>query len=388
MPFEDFREVLYGAQEYEGDAHFTGFTPDSFCELLREAGFVEPADRRIRPPQRQVQGVRDHRSKGGVVRVSVVICTLNRAESLGATLDCLRHQHHDDFEVIVVNGPSTDATLEVLEPWRDRIRYFDNPERNLSISRNIGIRAVRRRADRLHRRRRAARAGVADAGAPGVRRSRGRRRRRHRVRPHRAWRCSTATAPRIGSAGRAGASTSSPASASRARSSSRTCRARTRSTDATGCSRPAGSTRTSSSTATTADICGRLIDAGWVIRQLPNSAGAPQVPPVGDPRPPADHDELVSGRPRPHVLRAAARLAVPPRGRDPPPRPRVHRPRAWPTRSGTRTAAGCRPEPSIYAEATCLRLRRWSAGRHGSGSVARCRKLVPGRRRVHCASRR
>jgi len=42
MPFEDFREVLYGAQEYEGDAHFTGFTPGSFCELLREAGFVEP----------------------------------------------------------------------------------------------------------------------------------------------------------------------------------------------------------------------------------------------------------------------------------------------------------------------------------------------------------
>ena len=42
MPFEDFREVLYGAQEYEGDAHFTGFTPGSFCDLLREAGFVEP----------------------------------------------------------------------------------------------------------------------------------------------------------------------------------------------------------------------------------------------------------------------------------------------------------------------------------------------------------
>jgi hypothetical protein len=39
MPFDDFREVLYGAQEYEGDAHFTGFTPDSFTELLREAGF-------------------------------------------------------------------------------------------------------------------------------------------------------------------------------------------------------------------------------------------------------------------------------------------------------------------------------------------------------------
>jgi glycosyltransferase involved in cell wall biosynthesis/GT2 family glycosyltransferase len=75
------------------------------------------------------------------VRVSVVICTLNRADALAATLECLQYQHHDDFEVIVVNGPSTDGTLEVLAPWRRFIRYRDNPEQNLSKSRNIGIRA-------------------------------------------------------------------------------------------------------------------------------------------------------------------------------------------------------------------------------------------------------
>lgn len=75
------------------------------------------------------------------MRVSVVVCTLNRADALAATLRCLQHQDHTDFEVVVVNGPSTDSTLEVLEPWRQHIRYFDNPERNLSISRNIGLRA-------------------------------------------------------------------------------------------------------------------------------------------------------------------------------------------------------------------------------------------------------
>lgn len=74
------------------------------------------------------------------MRVSVVICTLNRAAALGATLSSLRLQHHPEFEVIVVNGPSTDDTLEVLKPWRPYIRYYDNPERNLSVSRNIGIR--------------------------------------------------------------------------------------------------------------------------------------------------------------------------------------------------------------------------------------------------------
>ena len=38
-PFEEFREVLFGAQEYEGDFHFNLLTPDSLRKLLTEAGF-------------------------------------------------------------------------------------------------------------------------------------------------------------------------------------------------------------------------------------------------------------------------------------------------------------------------------------------------------------
>ena len=76
------------------------------------------------------------------MRVSVVICTLNRARSLSETLECLRYQNFQDFEVVVVNGPSTDDTEQVLEPWMDRIRFDRCPVPNLSVSRNIGIRAA------------------------------------------------------------------------------------------------------------------------------------------------------------------------------------------------------------------------------------------------------
>ena len=76
------------------------------------------------------------------MRVSVVICTLNRADALAATLECLRLQHHDDFEVIVVNGPSTDGTAERLASLDGAIRRLDNPERNLSRSRNLGVAAA------------------------------------------------------------------------------------------------------------------------------------------------------------------------------------------------------------------------------------------------------
>jgi len=37
--FDDFREVLFGAQDYEGDYHYNLFTPESMRRLLEEVGF-------------------------------------------------------------------------------------------------------------------------------------------------------------------------------------------------------------------------------------------------------------------------------------------------------------------------------------------------------------
>ena len=40
MTFEDFREVLFGAQDYEGDYHYNLITMDTLANALRAAGFV------------------------------------------------------------------------------------------------------------------------------------------------------------------------------------------------------------------------------------------------------------------------------------------------------------------------------------------------------------
>jgi hypothetical protein len=39
--FKDLHEALYGAQEYQGDFHFSLFTPEKLTELLRDAGFSD-----------------------------------------------------------------------------------------------------------------------------------------------------------------------------------------------------------------------------------------------------------------------------------------------------------------------------------------------------------
>ena len=73
------------------------------------------------------------------LRVSVVINTFNRCASLAVTLAALRRQNYAHFEVIVVNGPSTDGTAALLESQREWVRAGRCEQRNLSVSRNVGI---------------------------------------------------------------------------------------------------------------------------------------------------------------------------------------------------------------------------------------------------------
>lgn len=72
--------------------------------------------------------------------VSVVINTFNRCASLERTLRSLEWLDYENFEVVVVNGPSDDGTEKLLDRWSGRIKRGRCPNRNLSESRNIGIR--------------------------------------------------------------------------------------------------------------------------------------------------------------------------------------------------------------------------------------------------------
>lgn len=74
-------------------------------------------------------------------KVSVVINTYNRGNHLKRLIDSLSKQTYNDFEVIIVNGPSTDNTDDVIEKYKEVIRVEKCPIVNLCVSRNIGIRA-------------------------------------------------------------------------------------------------------------------------------------------------------------------------------------------------------------------------------------------------------
>lgn len=72
--------------------------------------------------------------------ISIVINTLNRGPVLQKTLESFRWlKYQGQFEVVVVNGPSTDNSEEVIAAWAPHIRAGKCDVANLSVSRNVGI---------------------------------------------------------------------------------------------------------------------------------------------------------------------------------------------------------------------------------------------------------
>lgn len=78
-------------------------------------------------------------------RISVIIPTYNRANTVGRAIQSVLSQTYQDFEIIVIDDGSTDNTEEVIRSFHDsRIRYIRHKKnRGGSAARNTGIHAAR-----------------------------------------------------------------------------------------------------------------------------------------------------------------------------------------------------------------------------------------------------
>jgi glycosyltransferase involved in cell wall biosynthesis len=70
----------------------------------------------------------------------VIVCTYNRADSLRKCLESLSRQDYPSFDVLVVNGPSSDDTEQVAASCG--ARAVSQQGRGIANARNIGVQAA------------------------------------------------------------------------------------------------------------------------------------------------------------------------------------------------------------------------------------------------------
>lgn len=78
------------------------------------------------------------------MKISIVTATWNSADTIRDTLESVLSQSYHDFEHVIVDGNSSDSTMDIVkeyEPRYDgRLRYISEPDKGLYDAMNKGIR--------------------------------------------------------------------------------------------------------------------------------------------------------------------------------------------------------------------------------------------------------
>ena len=74
------------------------------------------------------------------MKISVIIVCKNEKDSIEKTIDSVFSQTYKKFEIIVLDGNSTDGTLEILKNYREKIKLVMNEEKGIYSAMNEGIR--------------------------------------------------------------------------------------------------------------------------------------------------------------------------------------------------------------------------------------------------------
>lgn len=75
-------------------------------------------------------------------KVSVIMPTYQAVDYVENAIKSILHQTFGDFEVIAVDGGSTDGTLEILDSYSREIRIFGQKSGGVSNARNVGVSAA------------------------------------------------------------------------------------------------------------------------------------------------------------------------------------------------------------------------------------------------------
>lgn len=77
------------------------------------------------------------------MKFSIIICTYNSAQRLPKTLDSILAQTSNDYEVVIIDGASTDGTVDVLKKYAEKFarkpRWISEKDRGIYDAMNKGV---------------------------------------------------------------------------------------------------------------------------------------------------------------------------------------------------------------------------------------------------------
>jgi hypothetical protein len=80
--------------------------------------------------------------RGSLPSVTIIVPSLNQGRFIREALDSILDQAYPNIEVLVMDGGSTDSTVEILREYGDRIRYVSGPDGGQSNALNRGLEAA------------------------------------------------------------------------------------------------------------------------------------------------------------------------------------------------------------------------------------------------------
>ena len=78
------------------------------------------------------------------MKISIITVTFNSAETLPDTIESVLRQDYDDYEYLVIDGGSKDATVDIIKQYEPRfggkMRWISEPDKGMYDGINKGIR--------------------------------------------------------------------------------------------------------------------------------------------------------------------------------------------------------------------------------------------------------
>lgn len=73
-------------------------------------------------------------------KISIITVTFNSEKTLRRAMDSVLGQEYENFEYIIVDGGSTDGTVDIIRSYKDKVtRWISEPDKGISDAFNKGI---------------------------------------------------------------------------------------------------------------------------------------------------------------------------------------------------------------------------------------------------------